>query len=118
MSSNVLEFIETAVEYGAVNLGDSLNAISLKVVKMALRRRFKAQLSLAAWRGYANLILERTKYVGTGVLGTNKAQWRQEFISRADAGEDVGLHGAQDRDVPLSDAFPTGWGDRWGDALD
>jgi hypothetical protein len=32
-----------------------------------------AQLSLAAWRGYANLILDKTKYVGNLTWVTNKA---------------------------------------------
>ena len=33
----------------------------------------KAQLSTAVWKGYANLILDRVKYVGAGRLGPNKA---------------------------------------------
>jgi hypothetical protein len=40
-------------------------ATTVDAVKMALRRRFTTQLSTAVWRGYANLILDRVKYVGT-----------------------------------------------------
>ena len=93
-------------------------ASSLNVVKMALRRRFRAQLSIAAWRGYANLVLDRTKYVGHGVGGATREQVRQAMMDRDDVGEFVGLVGAHDRDAPPMDAFPTGWGDSWGDALD
>ena len=93
-------------------------ATSLNVVKMVLRRRFRAQLSVAAWRGYANLVLDRTKYVVHGVGGATREQVRQAMVDRDDAGEFVGLVGARDRDAPLMDAFPTGWGDIWGGALD
>ena len=117
-SSNVRDFVEMAVDYGAHNLGGSMIAVSLNVVKMALRRRFRAQLSIAAWRGYANLILDRTKYVGHSEGGATREQIRQSLIDRDDAGEFVGLVGAQDRDAPMTDAFPTGWGVTWGDTLD
>jgi hypothetical protein len=64
MSSNVKDFVEVAAEYGVEHLGVSMAAMTPYVVKMALRRKYMAQLSLAAWRGYANLILDKTKYVG------------------------------------------------------
>jgi hypothetical protein len=69
-------------------------------VKTALRRRFKAYLSMAAKRGYAYLILDRTKYVGTGVLSTNKAHIRQDMRDRADAGEHIGVWTTHETDVP------------------
>ncbi len=37
---------------------------------------------------------------------------------RADAGEFRGVLMAYETDVPLKDAFPNGWGDIGGDALD
>jgi hypothetical protein len=80
-------------------------------LKVALRRRYIAQLSLAAWRGYANLVLDRTKYVCTGRTGTNRAQIRQDVIGRADASEHVGMWTANETDVPPRDAFLTRWGD-------
>ena len=56
-----------------------------------LRRRYIAQLSLAAWRGYANLVLEWAKYIGTGRAGTIKAEIMQDMLGRADACENVGM---------------------------
>ncbi len=76
------------------------------------------QLSMADWRGYANLILDRVKYVGIGRLGPNKAQVRAEMQKRADDGEFNGVRMAHETDVPLRDAFPNEWGDAGGDALD
>ena len=40
-------------------------ATTVDAVRMALRRRFTTHLSTTVWRGYANLILDRIKYVGT-----------------------------------------------------
>ena len=77
-----------------------------------------AHLSTAVWKGYANLILDRVKYVGSGRLGPNKAQVRAEMQERADAGEFDGMWMAHETDVPVRDAFPNGWGDAGGDALD
>ena len=75
-------------------------------------------MSMAVWRGYANLILDRVKYVGIGRLGPNKAQVRVEMQERADDGSFDGVWMAHETDVPLRDAFPNGWGDARGDALD
>jgi len=33
---------------------------------------------MAAWKGYVNLMLDRTKYVGTGTVGSNKTHIKQE----------------------------------------
>jgi hypothetical protein len=116
-SSNVKEFIETAVEYGVEHMGRTIAATTVDAVRMTLRRRYRTQLSMAAWKGYANLVLDRTKYVGTGTTGHNKAQVRLEMMDRADAGEFVGMWMAHETDEPLRDAFPSGWGDIGGDAL-
>ena len=73
---------------------------------------------MAAWKGYANLVLDMTKYVGTGTTRHSKTQVRQEMIAWADAGEFMGLWMAPETDEPLRDAFPNGWGDiGGGDAL-
>jgi len=74
-------------------------------LREALRRRFRAQLSMAAWRGYANVVLDRTKYVGTGRTGINKAHIGQDMLDREDAGEHTGLWTAHEIDVPPRDAF-------------
>ncbi len=79
------------------------------VLKDTLRRRYKAQLSLVAWRRFTNLVLDRTKHVGTGKLGTNKAYIRLDMLSRGDACEHVGLWTAHETDVPPRDAFQAGW---------
>jgi hypothetical protein len=64
-STNVREFIETAVEYGVEHMRRSIAATTVDAVRMALRRRYRTQLAMATWKGYANLVLDRTKYVGT-----------------------------------------------------
>ena len=64
------------------------NGISyVEAVKAAMRRRYMTELTTEAWKGYANMMLDRTKYVGTGAAGTNKAQVRQAMVDRADEGE-------------------------------
>ena len=117
-STNVGDVINMAVEYGVEHLGCSMAATTVDGVRTALRRRYRTQLSLAVWRGYANLILDRVKYVGVGRLGPNKAQVRAEMQERANEGEFVGVRMAHETDVPLRDAFPSGWGDVGGNALD
>jgi len=72
-NNNVREFIETALEYGVEHLGRTIATITVDAVRMALRRRYRTQLVMAAWRGYANLVLDRTKYMGTGTTEHNKA---------------------------------------------
>jgi hypothetical protein len=57
-SPNVKDYVEMAVEYGVEHLGTSMAASPPNVLRVALRRRFRAQLSLAAWRGYANFVRE------------------------------------------------------------
>jgi hypothetical protein len=57
-------------------------ATLVQSVKAALRRRYKTQLATTAWKGYANLVMEKTKYVGTGAAGINKAQVKQEMIGK------------------------------------
>ena len=73
---------------------------------------------MVAWRGYANLVLDMTKYVSTGRTGSNMAQIMMDMLERSDTCEHVGLWTAHDTVVPSHDAFPVGWGDRWRDALD
>jgi hypothetical protein len=79
MISNVKEVVNMAVEYGVEHLGRAMAATTVDGVRTTLWRRYKAQLTVAAWRGYANLILDRVKYVGTRRLGPNKAQVRAEM---------------------------------------
>jgi hypothetical protein len=78
MSSNVGELVETVVEYGVEHLGRNMAATTVETIRVALRRRYKTQLFIATWRGYANLLLVRTKYVGSGQAVHNKAQIRHE----------------------------------------
>ena len=111
------EFIETAVEYGVEHFGRTIVATTVDAVRTALRRRYRIQLAMASWRGYANLVLDRTKYMGTGTTGHNKAQVWQVMIVRADVGEFMGMWMAHETDEPLGDAFPNGWGDMGEDTL-
>jgi hypothetical protein len=41
-----------AVEYGVGHLGRTTAATTVDAVRMALKRRYRAQLSTAVWRGY------------------------------------------------------------------
>ena len=87
MSSNVKDVVDKAVDYGAEHLGKSMAASTVDIVRHALKRRCMAQLSMASWSRYANLILDRTKNVGGGVEGLNKDQIRLGMIDRANQGE-------------------------------
>ncbi len=117
-STNVNAVLEMAVEYGVEHLGRTMAATTVEMVKTALRRRYRTQLSTAVWRGYANMILVRVKYVGTGKMGPNKAHVRAEIQGMADGGEFAGVWMAHETDVPIMDAVPNGWGECGGDALD
>ncbi len=116
-STNVKDVIDMAVKYGVEHLGRTMAATTVDAVRMALKRRYRAQLSTAVWRGYANIILDRVKYVGTGHLGPNKAQVRADMQERADEGEFQGIWLSHETDEPLRDAFPNGWGECGEDAL-
>jgi hypothetical protein len=61
------------LEYGVEHLGKTMAATSVESVKAALRRRYNTQLATTAWKGYANLVLDMTKYVEAGATGVNKA---------------------------------------------
>ncbi len=73
MSSNVVSLVETAVEYGVEHLGRNMDATTLDTLRVALHMRYKTQLSMVAWRGLANLLLDMTKYVGAGQSAANRA---------------------------------------------
>ncbi len=114
-STNVGEFVELAVEYGVEHLGRTMAATSVESLKAALR--YKTQLATSAWKGYANLVLVGTKYVGTGTTRANKAQVGQDMIVRADEGEFLGMHMAHETDEPTRDASPMDGGTLGGHAL-
>ncbi len=83
--SNVKDLVDLAVDYGAEHMGKSLAASTLDMVRQALKRRYKAQLSMASLsrRGYANLILDRTKHVGDGVTVTYQYRtYRTPYIPK------------------------------------
>ena len=91
-STNVGEFVELAVEYGIKHMGRTMPATSVESVNAALRRRYKTKLATTAWKGYANLVLDMMKYVGTGAARANKAHAMQDMNARADEGEFVGMY--------------------------
>jgi hypothetical protein len=117
-SSNVKDFVEMAVDYGVEHCCTCMAASTPGVLRVAMRRRIMAHLSIATWRGYVKLVLDRAKYVGTGTTGTNMAHIRQGMLDRANAGEYIGIWRAHKIDIPPRDASLTGWGGIWGDALD
>jgi hypothetical protein len=87
MSSNVKDFVDLAMDYGAEHLGKSKAALTLDTLRQALKPRYRAQLSMASWRGYANLILDHTKYVGEGIEGLMRDHIRLGMYDKADLGE-------------------------------
>ena len=118
-NSKVRELVDIAVEYGAEHLGRKMAAPTIDIVRATLRRRYRTQVSMAAWNGNANLVLDMTKYVGTGLTGSNRAQIRKEMVDiRRDMGEHDGIFMAHETDVPLRDAVSSRWGDCWEDGLD
>ncbi len=64
-STNVKVVLEMTVEYGMEHLRRTMAATTVESVKTTLRRRYRTQLLPVVWRGYANLILDRVKYVGS-----------------------------------------------------
>ena len=97
--SNVVGLVETTVKYGVEHMGMNMAATTVETVKITLRRRYMTQLSMAAWRGYANFLLDRTKYVGSGHAAPNRAQIRQVIRGRGDLGENASLYMAHETDV-------------------
>ncbi len=64
MSSNVKYFINLALDYGAEHLRKFMVASTMDTTRQALKRRYITHLSMASWRGYANLTLDSTRYAG------------------------------------------------------
>ncbi len=93
------------MDYGAEHLGKSMAASALDMVREALKRRYMLQISMASWRGYANFILDRTKYVGGGIEGLNSDQNILGMVERADQGEFVSIFLAYETDMPRGDMF-------------
>jgi hypothetical protein len=55
--------------------------------------------------------------VGTWQIRNNRAQIRQDTIDMTDVGEYYGMRIAHETNVPLRDAFPSGWMSIGEDAL-
>jgi hypothetical protein len=71
ISSNLVGLVGTTLEYGVDHLCRNMAAITIDTMRAALRKRYRTRLSMATWRGYANLFLDRTKYVGTCHIAPN-----------------------------------------------
>ena len=77
MSSNVVNLVETSGDkYGFEHIGKNMAATTVDTVRTTLRRRYRTELSTAAWRGYANFFLDMMKYVGRGHTSPNMSQIR------------------------------------------
>ena len=83
----MLRYIGLAVDYGAEHLGRTMAAIAMEAVKISLKKRYKCQISAANWRGLADLILDRTKYVGSGHIRVKRTRIMHEMMDKADVGE-------------------------------
>ena len=110
MSDGVKEVLEIAMDYGTEHLGTCMATTTTEAVKVALGLRYRSQLSMTTSRGFVNLLLYMTKYVGTNAQGVNMAQIKRQMIERADMGEMAEMHMAHGTDVPLMYAFSYGWG--------
>ncbi len=111
MSSNAVALVGTTVEYGVEHLGRNMAATTVDAVRKSLRRRYRTQMSMGAWRGYANLLLDVTIYVGTCQTSPNMAKIGHDIRGRGDVGGHNGLFMANETVVPMRDAFLIGWGD-------
>ena len=111
MSSNAVALVGTTVEYGVEHLGRNMAATTVDAVRKSLRRRYRTQMSMGAWRGYANLLLDVTIYVGTCQTSPNMAKIGHDIWGRGDVGGHNGLFMANETVVPMRDAFLIGWGD-------
>ena len=60
---------------------------------------------MASWRGYANLILDRTKYVGEGIEGLNMDQIRLGMTDKTYHGEFDSLFLAHETYMPKGVTF-------------
>ncbi len=90
-------FYKSYIEYGVGNIGRDMSATIVDKMRTTLRMRYKTQLSMAAWKGYANLLLDRTNYVGTCHTAPNRVQIRQNMfeVQRAHGGTFRSIHGAR-----------------------
>ena len=87
MISNVKDFLELALDYVADHMGKSMAALTMDAVRQALKRRYIAKLSMNSWREYANLVLDRIKYVGDGIIKElNKDRIKLGMMDMADQG--------------------------------
>jgi hypothetical protein len=105
MISNVKDFVDLEVNYGAEHLGKSMAPSTLDMVRQALKRRYTTQLSMASWRWYTNLILDRNKYAGDGIEGLNRDQIRLRILERADQYEFETLFLAHETNMPKGNIF-------------
>ncbi len=105
ISSKVQDFVNRAVNYRAEHLGKSMAASTFDMVRQAIKRSHRAHLLMASWRGYANLILDRAKYVGDGSEGLNMDQLKLGMVERADQGEFESLFLAHETDMSKGDSF-------------
>ncbi len=103
MIDGVKEVLEISVEYGAKHLGRCMAASTVDAVRATIRREYKSQLSMASRRRYANLRLDRTKYVGTHVPCMSRDQIRLPMGEREDIGEYTGMYMAHETYAPLRD---------------
>ena len=56
--------MDQTVDYRAKHIVKSVTPSTSDAVRQALKQRLRAQLSIALWRGYTNILLDHTKYVG------------------------------------------------------
>lgn len=108
MSSAVRELLELAVDYGTEHLGRAIAAADIDVIRATIRRRHSSRIVMASWRGYANLLINRSKYIGTG-SSMNGLQWRHHLADRANRGDFDSFSYANDIDRMVPVTLPTGW---------
>ena len=108
MSSAVGEMVTLAVDYGMEHLGRAIGAADIDVIRATIRRRHTSRIVMANWRGYANLIIGRSKYIGTGST-MNRMQLTHHLQARADRGDFASFSCAHEIDRMVPDTRPWGW---------
>ncbi len=70
MCSNLNDVLEISADNGTELIGRIMAATKVEVVNGVFSRRLRSQVSLAAWRKYVNLLLDKMKNIGIVVTGT------------------------------------------------
>ena len=94
-SRGVREFLNMCADVGSreESIARTVGATSQEAVKSTLIRRFRQKIGLTAWRGTADLLLNRIQYLGVPDRPRTKAQ-RKAALARAWEVDDLDMTNA------------------------